>query len=64
MSGKHSRSTGDRCTCPNTQLTHTCSRLNGKQNHNYDETEMQTQTTPMQRVSGKSVDIPPPIVGD
>jgi len=64
VSGRHSRPAGDRCTCPNSQITHTCSRLMGKQNHNYDETLMQTQTAPLPRVISKSVDTPPPAVGD
>jgi hypothetical protein len=62
MSGKHSRPVGGRCTCTNDQITHTCSLLSGKSNHNYDENATQTQAAPMRRVN--SVDSPPPEVSE
>jgi hypothetical protein len=60
MSGKHSQPSSDRCTCPATQVTHTCVRLDGKQNHNYDENAAQIQIAPIRQV--RSVGKPPPAV--
>lgn len=62
MSGRHTLADDDDCHCPNTQITHTCGKLHGKPNHNYDENDAQAQTAPLPTV--KPVDQPPPSVRD
>jgi hypothetical protein len=62
VSGRHTLAGGDECHCPDTQIRHTCGKLGGKSNHNYDENAAQAQTAPLPRVN--SVDWPPPSAGD